>query len=203
MSLCKTITRLLHEHTYQCCSAGGQTCICLRRCRPRSGDGVSGGGGDGVSPGWGRSPPPDDDRHGGTNYPGQEVVGQRPQPVQYVKPVKPELDGRVFAGERAASLPAVRRYGKRLETRPIFKRTVCHSHTRLGPRLSMTAVVPCSSANQRRCSEVSCDGYRVNLSNNPENFSGETLLQHFCKGAAILGWTQNALLGRRSCARLS
>eukprot|EP00064_Thunnus_orientalis_P010100 superscaffoldBa00001338_g10126 len=178
-------------------SAGEQTCR-WRRCRPRSGGGV------GVSPGRGRSPPPDDDRHGSTNYPGQEVVGQRPQPVQYVKPVKSELHGRVFAGERAAPLRAARRYGKRLETRPIFTRTVCHSHTRHGPRLSMTAVVWSSSTNQRRCSAVWCDGFRGNLSNNPDNFSGEALLQHFCKGAAILGWTQNALLERpRGCARLS
>lgn len=38
---------------------------------------------------------------------------------------------------------------------------------------------------------------------NPDNFSGEALLQHFGKGAAILGWTQNAPLGRRGCRETS
>lgn len=34
-----------------------------------------------ISPSWGTSPSADDDGHGGANDPGQEVVGQRPQPV--------------------------------------------------------------------------------------------------------------------------
>lgn len=43
----------------------------------------------------------------------------------------------------------------------------------------------------------------VKITHNPDNFSGEALLQHFCKGAAILGWTQNALLERRGCHETS
>ena len=83
-----------------------------------------------IDPGWGNSASPDDDRHGGTDNPGQKVVGQRPQPVEYVKAVKSELDRRVFAGESAAPLPTALRYGKGLQTRPIFTRTLCHnSHT--------------------------------------------------------------------------
>ncbi|KAL7404694.1 hypothetical protein ABVT39_018428 [Epinephelus coioides] len=102
-----------------------------------------------INPGWGTSSSPDDDRHGRTNNPGQKVVGQRPQPVEYVKPVKSELDGCVFAGESAAPLPTALRYGKGLETRPIFTRTVCHSHATQRPHLSMTGIVWSSSTNQR------------------------------------------------------
>lgn len=81
-----------------------------------------------IDPGWGScSPSPDDDGHGGADNPGQEGVGQRPQPVQEVEAVKVERRS-VSAGERAAPLPAALRYGKEQETRPIFARTLCHSH---------------------------------------------------------------------------
>ncbi|KAK1886181.1 Mitochondrial group I intron splicing factor CCM1 [Dissostichus eleginoides] len=84
--------------------------------------------GGNFNPNLGSSSSPDDDRHSGTNNPCQKIVGQRPQSVQYVKAVKAKLDGRVFAGESAAPLPTALRYGKGLEMRPIFTRTVCHSH---------------------------------------------------------------------------
>lgn len=89
-----------------------------------------------IYPGWGTSPPPDDDRHSRANNPGQKIVGQRPQPVEQLEPVWSELNGCVFAGESAAPLPTALRYGKGLETRPIFTRTVCHSHAKHRPTLS-------------------------------------------------------------------
>lgn len=96
---------------------GGGSEAC--RCRPWCG-GI-------INPGWGSSPSPDDDRNGRADNPGQKVVRQRPQPVEYVKTVKSEVDRCVLAGESAAPLPAALRYGTGLETRPIFTRTVCHS----------------------------------------------------------------------------
>lgn len=81
-----------------------------------------------VDPGRGGSPSPDDGRHGGADDPGEEVVGQGPQPVEEVEAVETELDGSVLARECAAPLPAALRYGKGLASRPIFTSTVCHSH---------------------------------------------------------------------------
>lgn len=105
--------------------------------------------GGNINRSLGTSLSPDDDRHGRTNNPGQKIVGQRPQPIEYVKPVKTKLDGCVFAGESAAPLPTALRYGKGLETRPIFTRTVCHSHTKHRAHLSLTGVVWSSSTIQR------------------------------------------------------
>lgn len=99
-----------------------------------------------IHPGRGTSPRPDEHRQGGADDPAQECVGQRPQPVKDVEAVKGELRGCVFAGEcvaplPTAPLPTALRYGKRLETRPIFTRTVCHSRTSNRPHLAMTRVV--------------------------------------------------------------
>lgn len=113
-----------------------------------------------VNPGWGRSSPsPDDDRHGGADNPCQETVGERPKPVQEVEPVKGELDGCVFAGEPAVPLPGALCYGTGLETRPIFTRTVCHSHAKRRPHLSMTGVPRCCPANQRPKKLIWLEGF--------------------------------------------
>lgn len=148
-----------------------------------------------INPGRGTSPSPDDDRHSRADYPGQKIVGKRPQPVKDVKPVKCKLNGCVFAGECAVPLPTALRYGKGLETRPIFTRTVCHSRTSNRPHLSMTRVVWSSPAHQN---PVWCNNSRGNRTESLESLRGG-LLHHFDKGAAILGCTQNAPLQPRGC----
>lgn len=98
------------------------------------------GCGAAVQPGGGSAAPADDDGHGRADDPGQKVVGQRPQPVEEVEAVKGDSNGCVFAGDSALALPAALRYGKRLEARPIFARTVCHSRTGNRPHLSRTGL---------------------------------------------------------------
>lgn len=106
----------------------------------------------------------------------------------------------MFAGERAAPLRAARRYGKRLETRPIFTRTVCHSHTRHGPCLSMTAVLRCSTTNRRGRSADSRDGYRGNVSNNPREFLRRGTASALLQGRSHLGLDPECTVG--AAARL-
>lgn len=153
-----------------------------------------------VDPGCGTSASPDDDGHGGANNPGQKMVRKRPEPVEDVEPVEPELDGRVRAGECAAPVPTALRYGKALETRPIFTRTVCHSHAARRPPVSVVGDFCCEPAGPGGRPR---GGFLVNRKTNPKNFSGEALVQHFGKGAAILGCTQNALRRRRGCHETS
>lgn len=102
-----------------------------------------------VDPGRGGSPSPDDGRHGGADDPGEEVVGQRPQPVEEVEAVEAELDGSVLARECAAPLPAALRYGKGLASRPIFTSTVCHSHAEQRRRGARAAASRGASSAER------------------------------------------------------
>lgn len=62
----------------------------------------------------------------------------------------------MFAGESAAPLPTALRYGKRVGTRPIFTRTVCHSHTQQWPHRWFTGVPRSSATHPRRREPVSC-----------------------------------------------
>lgn len=136
-----------------------------------------------TNPGWGRSSPsPDNDRHRGADYPGQETVGQRPKPVEEVETVKGELDRCVFAGEPAAPLPGALCYGTGLETRPIFTRTVCHSRARRRPHLWTRGVLRTSEPTSWFCPKCFWE-----TKHRRGNISGEALLQRFSKGAAMLG----------------
>lgn len=152
-----------------------------------------------ISPGRGASPPPDDDGHGGADDPAQEVVWKRPQPVEDVKAVKGEVDGGVFAGECAAPVPAALRYGQRLQTRPIFTPTVCHSRTNNRPQLPTTGGAGASAADHRPGCCDYCGGNR----NQSRQSLRRRLVQHFHKGAAILGWSHNAPRQPRGCGETS
>lgn len=152
-------------------------------------------GGTVLDPGRRGSPPPDDGRHGGADDPGEEVVGQRPQPVEELEAVEAELDGSVLARERAAPLPAALRYGKGLESRPIFTRALCHSHAERG-RHAGGGGVPRSSSAERREVPAADGGATVAWLKSHAVAPAEALVQHSGKGAAILGRTHNAPLGR-------
>lgn len=102
-----------------------------------------------VQPGRGAPPPPDEHGHGGADDPGQEGVGQGPEPGEEVEPVEGHVHGRVLARECAAPLPTAPRYGKGLESRPIFTRTVCHSRTHFRPHLPSTRAVRAAAAGRR------------------------------------------------------
>lgn len=153
-----------------------------------------------IDPGWGGSPSPDDGRHGSADDPGEKVVGQRPQPVEEVEAVEAELDGSVLARECAAPLPAGLRYGKGLESRPIFTSTVCHSHAERRRRDTKAAGggVPRSFlGGVARLPAADVASATVVGGNRTQVTPVEALVQQFGKGAAILGRTHNALLGRR------
>ncbi|KAK7929305.1 hypothetical protein WMY93_005700 [Mugilogobius chulae] len=123
------------------------------------------------------SPSAGDHGHGCANYPRQKLVWQRPEPVQEVKAVKAQQDGRVSAGESAPALPAALRYGKRQGARPIFTRTLGHSHTQHRPHERAlgtdTPLLQVRVAMRRATAVVWAENAQ-----NLKNFSGEALVQH-------------------------
>ncbi|XP_077460856.1 uncharacterized protein LOC144077187 [Stigmatopora argus] len=100
-----------------------------------------------------------------------------------------------YPGETVAPFPAALRYGKGLETRPIFTRTVCHSHASHRTRLTMTRFL-LSSATIRVVVGQLWEPDLTKIRHSPKKSTAEALHQHSCKGAAILGSTHNALFAR-------
>lgn len=156
-------------------------------CRPRCGGT--------IQPTWGSSSSPNDDGYRRTNNAGEKIVRQRPQPIQYVEPVKSKLNGCMFAGESLAPLPTALRYGKGLETGPIFTRTVSHSHASHRTHLTTTRLVWSSATNRVATRQFRAPDF-TKSTDKSKKFAAEPLHQHSCKGAAILGSTHNALLTR-------